>query len=81
MGHLRIDRVRIKPIQSKAPTKGGKAIVEAAIPTPAESPNSIDPQGTEYIAVKKLYLDREDDDVRVLAVRLDGYSIECGRGL
>ncbi|KIO20744.1 hypothetical protein M407DRAFT_29638 [Tulasnella calospora MUT 4182] len=67
LAHLRIDRIRIKPIESQAPKTGAKADVEAAILTSAQPSNSSEPDVTEYVAVKKLRFDSETDDDRALA--------------
>ncbi|KIO16065.1 hypothetical protein M407DRAFT_34297, partial [Tulasnella calospora MUT 4182] len=68
LAHLRIDGTRIKPIESQAPKTGGNADVEAAILTPPSQPSySSEPEGTEYVAVKKLHFDSETDDDRALA--------------
>ncbi|KIO19672.1 hypothetical protein M407DRAFT_30676 [Tulasnella calospora MUT 4182] len=82
LGHLRINIARIKPIEGKASEGGGTANVEAAILTPAQSPNIPESDDIEYIAVKKLRLDAENDDGQALAAfahevsLLDGLSHE-----
>ncbi|KIO21298.1 hypothetical protein M407DRAFT_29074 [Tulasnella calospora MUT 4182] len=50
LGHLRIDRARIKPIQSKALDQGGTADVEAATLAPAQSSSSSNTDDIEYFA-------------------------------
>ncbi|KIO15884.1 hypothetical protein M407DRAFT_34504 [Tulasnella calospora MUT 4182] len=67
LAHLRIERTRIKPIESRAPKRGGNADVEAAILTPSRPSNSSKPEVTEYVAVKKLRFDSETDHNRALA--------------
>ncbi|KAG9038733.1 hypothetical protein FS837_001193, partial [Tulasnella sp. UAMH 9824] len=57
--HLRIDKARIEPIGSEAREAGGSADVELAILAPAQAPSSSEPHDTEYVAVKKLRLDKE----------------------
>ncbi|KIO28284.1 hypothetical protein M407DRAFT_22493, partial [Tulasnella calospora MUT 4182] len=68
LGHLRIDKARIKPIESKARSKtGGTVQIEAAILVSAQYSNSSKFEGMEYVAVKKLRFDPENDDDRALA--------------
>ncbi|KIO16106.1 hypothetical protein M407DRAFT_34257 [Tulasnella calospora MUT 4182] len=67
LGHLRIDKARIKPIESRALDPGGTADVEPAILAPAQSSCSSGSDDVEYVAVKKLRLDAEDDGGRALA--------------
>ncbi|KIO27015.1 hypothetical protein M407DRAFT_23706 [Tulasnella calospora MUT 4182] len=62
LGHLRIDRARIRPIESKAHKTGGYADVEAAILAPAEPSNRSEPDDAEDVAVKKLRFDTETDE-------------------
>ncbi|KAG9022190.1 hypothetical protein FS837_006545, partial [Tulasnella sp. UAMH 9824] len=65
--HLRIQKVRIKPLESEAPIKGGKADVDAAILTPAEPSKPAELDDAEYVAVKKLRSDMEIGDDQALA--------------
>ncbi|KAG9041601.1 hypothetical protein FS837_012040, partial [Tulasnella sp. UAMH 9824] len=67
LSHLRIDRARIKPIESQAPKAGGKADVEAALLASEQSPSYQESSELEYVAVKKLRFDAETDDHRALA--------------
>ncbi|KIO24750.1 hypothetical protein M407DRAFT_25898 [Tulasnella calospora MUT 4182] len=67
LGRLRIERARVKPIETEAPIRGGKADVEAAILAPAETSNPPDLEATEYVAVKKLRFDMDTDDDQTLA--------------
>ncbi|KIO15480.1 hypothetical protein M407DRAFT_34939 [Tulasnella calospora MUT 4182] len=68
LGHLRIDKDQIQPIESKPEsTTGGSADVEAAILSSAQSSNSSESDGMDYVAVKKLRLDKEDNYDRALA--------------
>ncbi|KAG8893931.1 LRR receptor-like serine/threonine-protein kinase fls2, partial [Tulasnella sp. 417] len=64
LGHLRIDRARVKPIE--ALDQGGTAVVEAAILAPVNSSNSQNPKDIEYVAIKKLRLDAGNEDGRAL---------------
>lgn len=68
MGHLRIEKTRIKPIENTTPKEGGNADVEAAILVPPESSNPSESEDTEYVAVKKLRFDTDTKDDQVLAV-------------
>lgn len=81
MGHLRIDRARLKPIEGKALDEGGTADVEAAILVPAQTPNSSETDDTEYVAVKKLRIGAGNDDCRALAVSLYGPFVETRAGV
>lgn len=74
LGHLRIEEARIKPLDSAA-ARGGKAVVEAAILTPAEQTNSRESNDTEYIAVKKMRFDMETDGDRSLGVSFHWCSV------
>ncbi|KAG9024528.1 hypothetical protein FS837_005317, partial [Tulasnella sp. UAMH 9824] len=67
LSHLRIDRARIKPIDSQARIMGGTADVEAAILTPIQHSSSSESDVTEYVALKKLRLDIGTDCDRALA--------------
>lgn len=66
--HLRIEKVRVKPLESAAPIRGGKADVEAAILTLAEPSKSPELDDVEYIAVKKVRSDMETGDDQALTV-------------
>ncbi|KAG9030203.1 hypothetical protein FS837_003328 [Tulasnella sp. UAMH 9824] len=68
LGHLRIDKARLKPIEGKALDEGGTADVEAAILAPAQISNSSETEDTEYVAVKKLRMAAGNDDCRALAL-------------
>ncbi|KAG8893956.1 hypothetical protein FRC01_013249, partial [Tulasnella sp. 417] len=72
LGHLRIDRARVKPIE--ALDQGGTAVVEAAILAPVNFSNSQNPNDVEYVAIKKLRLDVGNEDGRALGVSGHGCS-------
>ncbi|KAG9041427.1 hypothetical protein FS837_012274 [Tulasnella sp. UAMH 9824] len=67
LSHLRIDRARIKPIEDQVPKAGGKADVQAAMLASAPFSTLSEPDGAEYVAIKKLRLDEDTDDDRALA--------------
>ncbi|KIO27213.1 hypothetical protein M407DRAFT_23520, partial [Tulasnella calospora MUT 4182] len=66
LSHLRIDRARIKPIESHVPKGGGTADVEVAILDSSQPSSASEPEITEYIAVKKLRFDKEINQDRAL---------------
>ena len=59
MEHLRIEKAQIKPLARGDIRAGGKADVEPATLTPAQSSNSPEFDKTEYVAVKKLRFDAD----------------------
>ncbi|KAG9040639.1 hypothetical protein FS837_000371 [Tulasnella sp. UAMH 9824] len=73
LSNLRINRARIEPIETQAPKTGGKADVVGAILTPAQPSGSSEP---EYVAIKKLRFDTENDDDRALAVSPPRCSVD-----
>lgn len=74
LGHLRIEKIRIKPLEGKAPKAGGKADVEPAIFVPEESSGLSESGEAEYVAVKKLRFDSNTDDDQVIAVGHRNFS-------
>lgn len=66
--HLRIEKTRIKPLETGASTRGGNAKVEPAVLVPAEPSNASGTDDTEYVAVKKLLFGEESDYDQALAV-------------
>lgn len=63
---LRIEKMRIKPLETGLSKAGGKADVEAAELLPRQFPNPSESSKAEYIAVKKLRVDETVNDDRVL---------------
>ncbi|KAG9032017.1 hypothetical protein FS837_002825, partial [Tulasnella sp. UAMH 9824] len=69
LSHLRISRAQIQPIEKQGSVKaGGTGDVEAAILISAQPSSSPEPDGSEFVAVKKLRFDTETENIRGLAL-------------
>lgn len=68
LGHLRIEKARIKPLASGLSKAGGNADVEAAKLLPQQFSESSESDGAVYVAVKKLRYDVDADDDQALGV-------------
>lgn len=69
---LRIDIIRLKPLESGGCGRGGNADVIPAELAPADFPQFTECTNIQHVAVKKLRLDDDTDDARVLAVSEHG---------
>ncbi|KIO32419.1 hypothetical protein M407DRAFT_18727 [Tulasnella calospora MUT 4182] len=65
---LRIEMTRIKPLETESWGRGGNADVIPAELLPADAPEHPSPVDTQHVAVKKMRLDDDTDDTRVLAL-------------
>ncbi|KAG9041771.1 hypothetical protein FS837_011763 [Tulasnella sp. UAMH 9824] len=67
LSDIRIEKSRIQPLADLASKAGGLADVQAAILLPEQPMHSPEPDVVEYVAVKKLRLEEEIDEDRLLA--------------
>lgn len=72
---LRLEKERIKPLESDSWGKGGNADVIQAELLPANAPEPSSSGDVQHIAVKKLKLDGDADDTRTLASLVQEISL------